>query len=193
MINPLRPTTAPTEGERIQLDAVAADPTRGKARRPWARDTLRRRLLALADATAVVVCTVGFGLTSGHDAGLVAYVLSTVVVLVVVAKLLGLYDRDHRFIRHLTLSELPDIVAFGAVATAEAVIALTFLGAQPQSGATLTQFAIALPALIFLARASARLVWRSITTPERVVIVGSGNSSRPRGASSSCSTRCTAI
>ena len=174
MISPLRPTTAPTEGEHTQLSAVVEERARGKALRPWARDALRRRLLALADATAVVVCTVGFDAAPGHGAALVAYVLSTAVVLVVVGKLLGLYDRDHRFIRHLTMSELPDIVAFGAIATVESVIALTFLGAQPESGATLTQFAIALPTLIFLLRASARLLWRSITAPERVVIVGSG-------------------
>ncbi len=167
-------TTAPADGKAGSLDRLVADQQRRKADRPWARDALRRRLLALADGIAVATCTLGFGFTAGRGVELAAYVLGTIAVLAVAAKLLGLYDRDHRAIRHLTLNELPGIVALGAIATAESVIALTFLGEQSESGTHLTWFALTLPLLVAVLRTCARWVWRRATPPERVVLVGSG-------------------
>jgi len=177
MIDKLRimpSTTAAAASEPAALDDPAVDrlPRTGPA--PWARDALRRRLLAVADACAIAICTVSLGFAAGEGELLVAYVLGTIVVLILVAKMLGLYDRDHRYIRHATLSELPGIVAFAAIAAAESVIALTFLGAQSESGTELTQFVLALPIVVAALRTFARAAWRALTPPERVVIVGSG-------------------
>jgi exopolysaccharide biosynthesis polyprenyl glycosylphosphotransferase len=177
MIDPLRTTSsmsATAETEPAALDGAIAEQPRRKAHAPWARDALRRRLLAAADACAIAICTVGLGFTAGEGPMLVAYVLATVTLLIVVAKMLGLYDRDHRYVRHLTLNELPGIVALGAIASAESIIVLTFLGAQSESGTELTQFVLVLPFTVAVLRTCARLAWRAITPPERVVIVGSG-------------------
>jgi len=173
------PAVATSRAAPVAAGRDGTELVRGeRGRHAWARDARRRRLLALADAIAVATCTIALGVTAGTGVLAVGYVLVTVVILIIVAKALGLYDRDHRFIRHLTVNEMPGIAAFGAIATAESVIALTFLGAQSASGAELTRFMIVLPVLVALLRAGARWLWRRITPPERVVIVGSGDLER---------------
>ena len=53
----------------------------------------------------------------GGDAGQFAWSLVYLPVWVVVAKLLGLYDRDHRALRHLTLDEVPQLVLWALIGT----------------------------------------------------------------------------
>jgi hypothetical protein len=74
-----------------------------------ARGPLLRRLLALADALAVLLAAASFALAAGLDAAL--WPAAVLPVWIVLAKLHGLYDRDHRSLRHLTVDELP--VIFG--------------------------------------------------------------------------------
>ncbi|HXV53826.1 MAG TPA: hypothetical protein VD765_11425, partial [Solirubrobacterales bacterium] len=73
------------------------------AERPrfW-RDALRRRMLALADLVAAAAASL-FVASSSADA---FWALVLLPVWVVFAKLIGLYDRDHVAIRHLTVDEL---------------------------------------------------------------------------------------
>jgi hypothetical protein len=56
--------------------------------------------------------------------------LITIPLWILFAKLFGLYDRDHRALRHLTIDELPSLagwVASGAIAVA---LALDVAGAE---------------------------------------------------------------
>ena len=71
-------------------------------RRRWWRDARRRRMLAIADlaATGIAAGVVGITLGSGWPLIFLPFWL-------LIAKLLGLYDRDHRAIRHLTIDEVP--------------------------------------------------------------------------------------
>ena len=52
---------------------------------------------------------------------------------VVIAKLFGLYDRDQRSIRHLTVDELPAIAAWAAAGTAMLGLLLPLTPAGPSA------------------------------------------------------------
>lgn len=170
---------------RARRAANAADPRVGVRRRSpegeqpeWlpphlARDALRRRMLAVADAGAVATAAIGahLGDLAIADA---FWTLVLLPVWLLLAKLHGLYDRDHRTLRHLTADELGAVVAWTTVSTAVAMalLALTPVGAPDSAGAvrlwlTVTVFAIVL-------RALARLLWRRWTPPSRVLLLGSG-------------------
>jgi exopolysaccharide biosynthesis polyprenyl glycosylphosphotransferase len=91
-----------------------------------------------------------------------------------VAKLLGLYDRDHRAIRHLTIDELPGISAWAisGVLILALLLPLTPAG-SPSIGAAIAAVLTAAASAVIL-RGSARLLWRRITPPERTLVIGEG-------------------
>jgi exopolysaccharide biosynthesis polyprenyl glycosylphosphotransferase len=130
-------------------------------------------MLALADVLAVVLATLvaGAGPLSLAEAFWTAALLPVWILL---AKLHGLYDRDHRALRHLTVDELGSILAWATVSTAIAmpVLALTQAGAPSAGGAV--RLWLALTVLATALRGLARLVWRAWTPPARVMLVGSG-------------------
>lgn len=140
----------------------------------WWRDSLRRRLLACADATAALVATLslaGFATAGIEAAGWAAVVLPVWILL---AKLHGLYDRDHRAMRHLTVDELPRILLWATSGTAATAM---FLSLTPAGGigiSTALRAWIVAGAGGFLLRSLARAVWRRLTPAERTLIIGTG-------------------
>ena len=166
-------TTDTTGRERPRRDhaAVRATPGFSVRRRTgrW-RDALRRRYLAGADVTAVLAASAVSGaLTAGP-----LLTLAALPVWIVLAKLHGLYDRDHRVIRHLTSDEIGAVIAWTATGLL-VVLGLDELSAgealTPKDGLRL---ALALVLLAPLTRAAARWLWRATVPPERVLVVGSG-------------------
>ena len=148
---------------------AAIEPT-AKARLRWWRDALRRRLLALADLTAAALAS---GVVSGSVSRL-GWGLAAVPAWILSAKLLGLYDRDHREIRHLTIDELPAIIAWSAIGVAIVALVLGIAGAQPPDGGDeALGFGVALAAA-FTLRGAARAIWRRLTPPELTAILGEG-------------------
>ena len=147
-------------------------------RRAWAAgDPLRRRLLALADLGSLAIVgasLVAFGPGPSAAAGALLFAPAWIVA----AKLYGLYDRDHRTLRHLTIDELPIICVWAITGVAGLVL---FLEATHLSSigapAAIRTLGIALGAALVL-RSLARSTWRRITPPERVVIVGSDGLAR---------------
>ena len=136
------------------------------------RDARRRRLLAAADGVAVLMAALtvyGAGNTRGSLA-----LLAALPLFLVVAKLCGLYDLDHASLRHLTVDELPRIVLW-ALASVACLTSLSWLfhlnlllnGDRIYSRLTLVAGAVA-------ARALSRRLWRALTPPERVVLIGDG-------------------
>src|SRR5262249_3007765 len=83
----------------------------GGHRLRWWRDALRRRLLAGADLVAATLTTLVA--VRGSTSGLV--LLAGLPIWILVAKMLGLYDRDHLALRHLTADEIPTILAWMTV------------------------------------------------------------------------------
>jgi len=172
---PPRPLTPPVPAlpadDPLDHPAPAAAtrprPPRLASRPRWWRDRRRRRLLAVADATVAA----GIGVVIAGVAGAPAWwAVAAVPAGVVLAKMLGLYDADHRAIRHLTVDEVPAIVVWCAALA----IACALLAPETISVAT---FALVVPPAIGLAaglRAIARVVWRRTTPPESTLVVGTG-------------------
>ena len=136
-------------------------------------EPLLRRMLALADILAVGAAATFVGLWgSGAEASLLLVLFAPVWI--VTAKLAGLYDRDQRTLRHLTVDELPWIVMWALSSTALLTLLLVpFPALDLISDDRLLVWGTVL-GLGFVFRASARGVWRRITPPERVLIVGEG-------------------
>ena len=97
---------------------------------------------------------------------------------IVIAKLLGLYDRDERALRHLTVDETPHLVLW-AVLGASAVSVVLELGSPgwPSASSALT-LAVVAGVSAFVLRALMRLAWRTTTPPERVAIIGAPAAAR---------------
>ena len=101
-----------------------------------------------------------------------SFVLAPVWVLL--AKLHGLYDRDHRVLRHLTVDELPSIVSWTLSATAATSLALSITpSGAPGIGPAALAFLIA-ASTAFILRGMARALWRALIPPERTIVVGDG-------------------
>src|SRR5689334_19371019 len=111
LTEPAPSTRDPAESPSAPREAFSILRRRG----PW-RDALRRRMLAIADLLAVALaCLLCIGI-SETDALLLAVALLPFWLLA--AKLHGLYDRDHRVLRHLTVDELPSLVSWATTGSA---------------------------------------------------------------------------
>jgi len=136
-------------------------------------EPLLRRMLAIADILAVAVAAAFVGLWgSGPEAAFLLALFAPVWI--VTAKLAGLYDRDHRTLRHLTVDELPWLMVWTLSSTALLTLLLApFPALDLSSEDRLLVWGTAL-GLGFAFRASVRMLWRRITPPQRMLIVGDG-------------------
>ena len=93
-------------------------------------------------------------------------------VWVLVVKLHGLYDHDHRRIRHSTLDELPALVSASALGT----LALDGLLALTPAGALTSSTAILVGVLVFAGsftmRAAIRFAWQRLTGVAVGLVIG---------------------
>lgn len=156
-----RATSAPT-GE---FGRASSPPTARK-------DALRRRLLFAADVLCALLAIATMTLVEGTSDPL--WALMTVPVWMVVAKLEGLYDRDHPKIWHLTTDEAPAIFHWITLSVAGT---LFFLRALPDETVTVeSACALYVMALgsAFLLRAAARALWRRQVPAERALVLGRG-------------------
>ena len=139
----------------------------------YGAEPLLRRMLALADVLAISAAAVFVGLWGSGVAGALLLVLSA-PIWIVTAKLAGLYDRDHRTLRHLTVDELPWLLVWTLSSTALLTLLLVpFRALDLSSSDRLLVWATVL-GLGFSLRAGMRALWRRITPAQRVLIVGDG-------------------
>lgn len=150
----------------------AAVPETQPKSRVWWRDSLRRRLLALADALTAGLVALSLALDDGVASGLWAALV--LPVWIVLAKLHGLYDRDHRVMRHLTVDELPAILVWATSGVAGTALLLLLTPTGAPSMRSLVFAWVVGAGSAFLLRSGARLLWRRLTTPERTLIIGNG-------------------
>jgi exopolysaccharide biosynthesis polyprenyl glycosylphosphotransferase len=136
----------------------------------WWRDSLRRRTLALADLLAVVIAAVLF-LPSGVA---VLWSITFLPVWILFAKAVGNYDRDHRSIRHLTIDELPQLIAWAALGSLVLTGYLSVTPAGEMSGSVTTQVFLAVGVGVIALRAIVRWSWRGVAPAEQVAVIGSG-------------------
>jgi exopolysaccharide biosynthesis polyprenyl glycosylphosphotransferase len=132
-----------------------------------------RRLLAGGDWAAMVVALfVATAATSSADVATLFWAVLFSPIWVLVMKLHGLYDHDHRRIRHSTLDELPALVSAAALGT----LALDGLLALTPPGALTAEAAILVGVLAlggsFAARAVLRFFWHRFTGVAVGVVIG---------------------
>ena len=141
------------------------------ARSRFWRDALRRRLLALSDLIAAAAASVVVA-SSSADA---FWALALLPAWIVIAKLIGLYDRDHAAIRHLTFDELPALIAWAGAGVALLALVLPQTPAgEVAPRAAVEAFLVAAVGALLL-RAAARGIWRRVTPPEVTAVIGDGD------------------
>lgn len=151
---------------------AAGNAARRARRRVEIRDSYRRRLLVGADVLTALLAFGAVAILSDERATIIA--AAFVPVWVLVAKVQGLYDRDHRTLRHLTVDEIPQLLTWAVTGTM--LLGLLFL-ATSTDGFDGVFGAVFVTALIssLLLRAIVRALWRRVMPPERALIIGDGS------------------
>jgi exopolysaccharide biosynthesis polyprenyl glycosylphosphotransferase len=137
------------------------------------RGALLRRLLALGDWTALVVTL--FAVTAATSSTDVADLFWAVLFSpswILVVKLHGLYDHDHRRIRHSTLDEVPSLVSATVLGTLvlDGLLAISPVGPLSPKAA----IALGVGTLVgsFVLRGVLRWVWHRATPMAIGVVIG---------------------
>jgi exopolysaccharide biosynthesis polyprenyl glycosylphosphotransferase len=137
------------------------------------RGALLRRLLALGDWTALVgslfVVTAS---TSTTDVATLFWALLFTPAWILVVKLHGLYDNDHRRIRHSTFDELPSLVSASVLGTLvlDGLLALSPVGPLSPTSAILVGTGTL--AGSFVLRGLLRFLWHHLTGLATGLVVG---------------------
>jgi exopolysaccharide biosynthesis polyprenyl glycosylphosphotransferase len=163
------------EGERRSAISIQAADKLGLSGPEGSRrrGSMLRRLLALGDWTALIVSlfVVTAATTSTDVADLFWAVLFSPSWIIVV-KLHGLYDHDHRRIRHSTLDEVPSLVSATVLGTLvlDALLAVSPVGPLSPKSA----IALGLGTLVgsFVLRGVLRWVWHRATPLALGIVVG---------------------
>ncbi|HVW48618.1 MAG TPA: sugar transferase [Solirubrobacterales bacterium] len=159
-----RPAISITAADRLGLSGPEGSRRRG---------ALLRRLLALGDWTALIIalCAVTAATSSTDVADLFWAVLFSPSWIIVV-KLHGLYDHDHRRIRHSTLDEVPALVSATVLGTLvlDALLAISPVGPLSPKSA----IALGVGTLVgsFVLRGVLRWVWHRATPMALGIVVG---------------------
>ena len=166
-----RSTSAVLEQVEVPIRAQPLLRLAGCTGRFW-RDALLRRLLIAADVAAllaVVGALAAWGTT--RDAKALLFFIPGWLVL---AKLFGLYDRDHRSLRHLTVDELPTLAFWSLAGSAAMTLVFITMDEREFVPGDLACLWILTTTAALALRGVARSVFRRITPRERALIVGDG-------------------
>jgi exopolysaccharide biosynthesis polyprenyl glycosylphosphotransferase len=152
------------------------------ARRYGRRDWFLRRLLAASDVGCLTAALILALALSEERAGhprweYLVFGLVTLPAWVVVLKMYGLYDRDTKRLSHSTLDDLPAL--FHAVLLGCLLIWVYFALVGPAKLASSAIILFGGLALLFVlvGRAGARAAFVGLLSPERVLLIGTGESS----------------
>jgi exopolysaccharide biosynthesis polyprenyl glycosylphosphotransferase len=132
-------------------------------------------MLAAADLVAIVATTGVLLLWTGGDQRVLGILLFAPGWLLL-AKLVGLYDLDHRALRHLTTDEFARVLVYALAGTAlmsAVVVALPWQEEELRS-ADRMRAPVLILATTLIARGLARYAWRQVTLPERALLLGEG-------------------
>jgi exopolysaccharide biosynthesis polyprenyl glycosylphosphotransferase len=137
------------------------------------RGALLRRLLALGDWTALIATIfVVTATTSSTDVADLFWAVLFSPSWIIVVKLHGLYDHDHRRIRHSTLDEVPSLVSATVLGTLvlDALLAVSPVGPLSPKSA----IALGVGTLVgsFVLRGVLRWIWHRATPMALGIVVG---------------------
>jgi exopolysaccharide biosynthesis polyprenyl glycosylphosphotransferase len=175
------PPPSTLEGSVLPLPHALHVPAAVRADRLWHprlplqawRYPLLRRMLAWADVVAAASACLAAGLAGAGDVGQSIWSFAFLPFWVGLAKVLGLYDRDERQLRHTTIDEALYVLLWALIGASLLALLLSLTSAGgPAASSTLVAASVA-AATLFPLRALARFLWRRVTPPERVAIVGS--------------------
>jgi len=137
------------------------------------RDALFRRMLLLADVMALVgAFTLTVALSQRSSVQLTWAGLAGVPILVVCAKVTGLYDRDETLLRKTTLDEAPKLLQLATLFALVAWLTGDLLVRGPLDRHEALFLWLALAGLLVLARAGARAISLRIAPAERCLFIG---------------------
>jgi exopolysaccharide biosynthesis polyprenyl glycosylphosphotransferase len=165
------PATAP------QAPAKAdEEPSRGPAAElSRRRGAVLRRLLAFADWTALIAALFVVTAASGTtEVGTLFWAMLVSPAWVLVIKLQGLYDNDHRRIRHSTLDELPSLITASVVGTLVLDGLLALSPAGPLSPASAIGVGVGAFLASFVLRGVLRFLWHRFTGQAPGLVIGPG-------------------
>jgi exopolysaccharide biosynthesis polyprenyl glycosylphosphotransferase len=137
------------------------------------RGAMLRRLLAGGDWVALAgsLCVVTAA-TSTTDVATLFWAVMFSPAWILVAKLHGLYDNDHRRIRHSTLDELPSLVSASVLGTLvlDGLLALSPVGPLSPSSAIAVGFGTLVGS--FVLRGVLRFLWHRLTGLAAGLVIG---------------------
>jgi exopolysaccharide biosynthesis polyprenyl glycosylphosphotransferase len=142
------------------------------------RDALFRRTLLLADVAAIVGAFVLTVELSSRSLQLTWASIAGVPILLVGAKLFGLYDRDETLLRKTTLDEAPKLLHVATLCTLVAWLAGGLIVAGTLNRHEALFLWLTLVVLLMLARAAARAIALRIAPAERCLFIGDEVSAR---------------
>jgi exopolysaccharide biosynthesis polyprenyl glycosylphosphotransferase len=140
------------------------------------RDSLFRRLLFVGDLLAIICAFVLAIELSGGRLHLLRICLAGLPLIVLGAKLFGLYDRDEAVIRKTTLDEAPKLFQLATLCALLAWLAGRQLGYGTPTREDVLFLWLALAALLVVARCGARAIALRVSPIERCLFIGSAAS-----------------
>ena len=172
--------TAPTRGpahrhaRRLFVRRRALVPEIPSVRGPAAclrRDSLFRRCLLGADVLALAG-SLGLVALAGRGGELLWAGVIAAPMLMIGAKLAGLYDRDPALLRKTTLEESPALVQLATICTLTAWLASETLSSERPGPGTVVTLWLALTLALIALRSGARALALSLSAPERCMVIG---------------------
>ena len=149
------------------------------------RDALRRRMLAAADALTILAAA-SLGALVGEGIGAL-WIALAIPIWLVMAKLYGLYDNDHRALRHLTVDELPSIVAWATTGAATYFALIAIVGRASVSAPAAVRFWLVVMSPRLSSAPARGLCGAGLSLESARCLSARARSSWPRSASSSSS------
>lgn len=167
-----------TERKAPATSQPAPRPPQGQPEGPGAiesrrRGALLRRLLALGDWGALLASLAAVtAATSATDTATFFWAVLFSPSFVLVVKLHGLYDNDHRRIRHSTLDELPSLVSASVLGTLVLDGVLAISPAGPLSPASAIGVGVGVLLASFVARGVIRFLFHHLTPQALGLAIG---------------------
>lgn len=147
------------------------------------RDSIFRRALLGADVLAIICALFLASALTGGAVGRVALeCLVAVPLLLIAAKLAGLYDRDEMLLRKTTLDEAPQLFQLATLCSLTIWLGASLLAVAPVDHAQALLLWGGLTALLISARALARAIAIRVTPSERCLFIGDESSAQIVGA-----------
>jgi exopolysaccharide biosynthesis polyprenyl glycosylphosphotransferase len=159
------------ERRRLRRETAQESETRGPAA-SLRRDALFRRMLMVADVLAIVAAFLVTMQVSSRSVQLTLVGILGIPVLLVGAKVLGLYDRDEALLRKTTLDEVPKLFQLATVCALVAWLAGGVVVTGELDRHTALMLWLSLAAFLILARTLARMLALRLAPAERCLFIG---------------------